>query len=445
DVKKLANWLTKINYREVWMDYIAQRTPGTGAWYLRRRQFTRWMENPGEILCGTGIPGAGKTIISSIVIQHLQEYVDVSTGTACVAFAFYRYSDQVSVKDILAALVRQLLEDHPAVYELVKVMYDHHNRRSTHPSKAELLNILQQTSRIFTRRFYTLDALDEMPNDVQVEILQALASLNANLFFASRPLTLPQVIGHRAAAVEISAQEEDIKILIERAIDQSSDFRHLLRHPSNQTGNWEEKVALAVREKSGGIFLLVTLQIDMLQQCLNIAELEEALLTMPEGIKEMYGTTIQRIRNQPKNSFNLAQRVFLWLRYAQRSLTIPELKYAIAIDPKTYQFEANRVVHEDRLVSVCCGLVTVDQKSGHVRLIHHTAVDSLREALPHIGESPHSFISIACVRFLWEHLQPYNTSDPAKRIRQASVNPSTKAPNHPFYDYAFAYWAAHAH
>jgi len=69
---KILDWLTKTDYGPQQNDYIKRRQPGTGQWLLDSAEFQTWLKTERQTLFCPGIPGAGKTIITSIVVEHLQ-------------------------------------------------------------------------------------------------------------------------------------------------------------------------------------------------------------------------------------------------------------------------------------------------------------------------------------------------------------------------------------
>ncbi|KAH6886139.1 hypothetical protein BKA70DRAFT_103698 [Coprinopsis sp. MPI-PUGE-AT-0042] len=62
------------NLRMIHLDILSKATPGTGTWFLQSDMFLIWLDSNGhlKILWGTGIPGAGKTVLASIVIRELE-------------------------------------------------------------------------------------------------------------------------------------------------------------------------------------------------------------------------------------------------------------------------------------------------------------------------------------------------------------------------------------
>jgi DNA replication protein DnaC len=65
------NWLTPIDYAIQQTDFVKQHQEGTGQWLLDSREFQKWLTNNGETLFCPGFPGVGKTILSSVIINHL--------------------------------------------------------------------------------------------------------------------------------------------------------------------------------------------------------------------------------------------------------------------------------------------------------------------------------------------------------------------------------------
>jgi ankyrin repeat domain-containing protein 50 len=89
----------------------------------------------------------------------------------------------------------------------------------------------------------------------------------------------------------------------------------------------------------------------------------------PSKIGDVYLHTWERILNQNAEHVLLVKAVFLWVLNAQRSMTIEELRMAIATSPETHKFEPGRMIPRSTVLSLCCGLVTVEEESQLVRLV----------------------------------------------------------------------------
>ncbi|KAH6909911.1 hypothetical protein BKA70DRAFT_179396 [Coprinopsis sp. MPI-PUGE-AT-0042] len=99
------------NLRKIHQDILSKATLGTGVWLLKTDKFLIWLDPNGnlKILWGIGIPGAGKTVLASIIINELEIRARAANGQICVAYIYVRYGDSadLTVRDILEILVKQ--------------------------------------------------------------------------------------------------------------------------------------------------------------------------------------------------------------------------------------------------------------------------------------------------------------------------------------------------
>jgi ankyrin repeat domain-containing protein 50 len=98
-------------------------------------------------------------------------------------------------------------------------------------------------------------------------------------------------------------------------------------------------------------------------------DVEETLRGFPKNIRAIYTKTWEQICAQEPNVANLAKLVLLWITHAETELTIDTLRRAVATSPETHAFDPKRMPREALLLSVCCGLVSLDKTSRRVRLI----------------------------------------------------------------------------
>jgi hypothetical protein len=122
-------------------------------------------------------------------------------------------------------------------------------------------------------------------------------------------------------------------------------------------------------------FLLAQLHIDALSQKHTPKAVRTALQNLPEKLDRTYDEAIERIRSQNKEDVDLAQRVLSWISFALRPLTVAEIRHAISVQPDQTLIDKDNLIDEEILVSVCAGLVVIDQESEVIRLIHYTTQD----------------------------------------------------------------------
>ncbi|KAH6908122.1 hypothetical protein BKA70DRAFT_291469 [Coprinopsis sp. MPI-PUGE-AT-0042] len=427
-LKAILSWISTINFLALHQDVHEKWTPGTGRWLMKSLLFIQWLESICGIIWGIGMPGAGKTILASAIIAHLIDHFK-DTGV-CVAFAYCRYTEPVSVTEILAALVRQLLEQCPYLLQFIEPLYQRHSLQGTKLTQKELLGLLRQFSRII-RVIFIIDGLDEASYDTQFDLVEAIASLNARFLITSRPLDRLKSSIPDAVFFEVVAHAEDIELLVAQKIHRDPRFAGFL-----EKHKLRDEVVARVTQNSGGMFLHAALQVEILRHSLTVKDLHKHMGKLPPKIEDMYAVTLTRVNAQEPSHADLAKRILIWVIYAARTLSVRELQYAVATCPETYQFEDDRLVEEETLLSVCCGLVTVEKESQGVRLVHYTAMDSLPSLLSADFPHPHALLAEVCMARLVgcgiHNFMPTMLDD----LRIALIQ-------HPLLRYARNHWAHH--
>ena len=163
--KTILDWLTPIDFVSQQNDFIARRQEGTGIWLLDSTEYQSWRETKEQTLFCPGIPGAGKTIITSIVVEELTTRFrnNKSVGITYI-YCNFRRQDEQKIYDLLASLLKQLAESQPSLPSTVKELYNRHKTKRTRPSLEEISRSLQAVTTLYSRVFIIVDALDEMPN-----------------------------------------------------------------------------------------------------------------------------------------------------------------------------------------------------------------------------------------------------------------------------------------
>jgi hypothetical protein len=139
---------------------------------------------------------------------------------------------------------------------------------------------------------------------------------------------------------------------------------------------------------------------DSLATQLCPGEIRDALLTLPTELDGIYDQAMERIDCQNNNLKGLAHRVLSWVFLARRPLSLAELREAVAVKPGDTSLHEDRLLDEDTLVSVCVGLVVVDQQGAAVRLVHFTAQDYMERIHGSRFPCARTEIAEACITYL---------------------------------------------
>jgi hypothetical protein len=164
------------------------------------------------------MPGAGKTMMTAIVIEYLSTKFQNDTGIG-VTYLYCNYRRQQEQKpvDLLASLLKQLLQEQLSVPEIVQSLYGSHEKKGTRPSFKQISDVLHSVVASYSRAFIIIDALDECQvSDESRKILlsemfKLQAKTGANLFATSR--FIPDIITEFKGSVslEIRASNEDVR------------------------------------------------------------------------------------------------------------------------------------------------------------------------------------------------------------------------------------------
>ncbi|KAH6892729.1 hypothetical protein BKA70DRAFT_1201208 [Coprinopsis sp. MPI-PUGE-AT-0042] len=427
------------NYRDIHIANLGRATEGTGPIFAEWEEFCEWMSIQGRLktMWGSGMPGAGKTIFASIVINEVEARAEASERPICVGYIYFRYSDHTTatVRDFLLVLVKQTIERHADCLPIFNQVFARHIREKTLPSESELVQLLRRFSEVIAAMFYFLDALDEAPPDVQFNLLKKLSTLDVKIFITSRPIANLDSCFPGAHRFSIRAQDRDLELHIAKEIECSPVLQTIL----NQGGpSLRNKIMSTIKEKCEGMFLHASLQLDALRGCANIYAVEKTLEDFPRQIEDVYQQTWKRIEAQAPETAVIAKNALIWVLCAKRSLNIDELRHAVATCPDTYKFDSRRLVDGPMLMGLCRGLVNVEEVTNIVRFVHYTAKDVVKGLVSQSSLHPHSLPAAVCMALLTEHgFQQTTLKD------ELAWRASLRA--EPLLAYAYYNWSIHAH
>jgi hypothetical protein len=255
--RKIHDWLTPIDYTAQQHDYFSRRQAGTGQWLLDSPEFQAWTGSKGQTLCCPGIPGAGKTILASVVVDYLtsEKVCNANTG---LAYIYNNFRVNTRVEDLYASLLKQLCagSNQSSVHDVLKSFYDKHKKKQF--SAEEIFKALEAVASICSRAYIVVDALDEchLPAGERSVFLSQMFKLQTNtgaqLFATSRPI--PDIIDifqkeSNVVQLEIRATEEDVRRYLQG---------QLFRLPScvGRSKELQEHIKTAIVEAVQGMYVV---------------------------------------------------------------------------------------------------------------------------------------------------------------------------------------------
>lgn len=125
-----------------------------------------------------------------------------------------------------------------------------------------------------------------------------------------------------------------------------------------------------------------------------------ALDALPINLFATYDNTMKRIEDQPEHSRDRAKQVLLWISCTMRPITVTELQHALAVEPGKRRLDQGALPIMSHLPSICAGLVTIDQESKIIRLMHETTQTYLEERRLNFFPNGHEDIAKICLTYL---------------------------------------------
>jgi Cdc6-like AAA superfamily ATPase len=215
---KILQWISSSDFPSEQSDLISQRQEGTGLWFLVSQEFDQWRDESKQTLFCPGMPGAGKTMIAAMTIDHLSK--TIRSRSAGLAYVFCNYKTQTSqnATSLLAAILKQLVQDQPTIPAHVLRLYREHYPRGTNMSFEDCVGALESVSATYPTVHIIVDALDECSgrndatrNRLLTAIFDLQRTVDVRLMVTSRPI--PDIVQyfHGFPSIEIRATTDDVQ------------------------------------------------------------------------------------------------------------------------------------------------------------------------------------------------------------------------------------------
>jgi len=119
-----------------------------------------------------------------------------------------------------------------------------------------------------------------------------------------------------------------------------------------------------------------------------------------KALDHAYMQAMERINVQVPEYREIAQQVLSWVTCAKRRLTSSELQHAIAVEVNEPELDRENITDIDLIVSVCAGLVIIDEESDIIRLVHYTTQEYFERTWRTWFPDAHTDITKTCATYL---------------------------------------------
>jgi hypothetical protein len=244
----ILEWISSTDFPAQQSDFIARRQDGTGLWFLRSPEFSKWIHGSNPTLFCPGIPGAGKTIMAATTIDYLRRTLPSNTIGVAYIYCNYNAKADQNTTSLLAAILKQLVRARPSIAEPVTRLYDRHADQ-TRLSLKEILSALQSILTNYSSVYIVVDALDECQEEdgTRRQLLAKLRDLqrkaDMRLMVTSRFIPDIENEFRLALKLEVRASDEDVKRFV---ISQMYRLPKCIQHDTELRRFVQDKIVEAV-------------------------------------------------------------------------------------------------------------------------------------------------------------------------------------------------------
>lgn len=238
--KKVLKSSGKVDPRSIHDMNRKLRSPDTGLWLTESQDFKQWLETKNAKLWYYGIPGAGKSVLASSVIE---EALHISSPSIAVAFFYCDYKDSATqdLSNILGSLAQQFAKQDEKSFMKLRDFYDAYNpehRKDFSYDSEDLLGLVRAMTMVFDSALIVVDGLDECGTNVPV-VVDSLITLHdcenttiRTILFSRDEIEIRERL-ENYTKVSIAARSSDIKLYVEAEIDLRMRKKSLrIRDPS---------------------------------------------------------------------------------------------------------------------------------------------------------------------------------------------------------------------
>ena len=211
------------------------RHHGIGLWLTESREFEVWQSTANAKLWLYGIPGAGKTVIASLIID---EVLSATNATKAAAYFYCDYKDSNTQKPhkILASLVQQLAKQDEQSFAKVQKFYATHGEGRMSPCAYDpelLCVLLRKIALDFEQTMIVVDGLDEcgvnarLVTELLLSLCNGSGNTNINIVFLSRDEIEIRQCLDEYPNLSIAARSSDLRLYVGAEIESRTRKRLL--------------------------------------------------------------------------------------------------------------------------------------------------------------------------------------------------------------------------
>ncbi|KAF3803100.1 hypothetical protein GCG54_00011766 [Colletotrichum gloeosporioides] len=388
--RELFKWLEESDPSSLHHRAQDNHEPGTCDWATRLPEWPEFLSGKQHCLWIHGIPGSGKTVLASQLIDKIEQHCKVSGSERLLSIWYYCYfahnQDESAslLKWILSRLCRTSNEISDHLWKLF--------RDGGAPSLKDLLVAIERALEHFDEVYITVDAIDESnPREDLLKVMQKLATdvrfNKIRLLLTSREyFDIEVVMAEFSTPISMKNKflDADIRLYTESRLMAEKRVK-------SWSAELQQETIDALSNGAQGMFRWVVCQIDALRRIRNREAVRKALSRLPKTLDEAYDRIFEQIEEEDFPYVNSAMK---WLCFefklhsgAAACVDMQMLVQAVDEDICEDNPEGEELFYDAESLREICGcLITLRPTSRqrfNVSFAHYTVLEYLASSKRH--------------------------------------------------------------
>ncbi|KAF5622406.1 heterokaryon incompatibility protein het-E-1 [Fusarium sp. NRRL 25303] len=320
EARETIRWLERTNPSSIHNIAFSKHEPLTTAWVNNSSQWKAWVSLASEtrLIWIHGLPGAGKTVLASYVIEELEKLCEPANGSVCSYYYCHYSHNQDETVPFMSWVIAHICRQINWIPTELKRLHDH----GCEPTIVDLGVVLEVILQRLDSLYIVIDAVDE------------------------------------------SNPQEELLLLIETI---TVDKRHRLKR-------WHERfdeIEAVLATMAKGMFRWAECQIQAIERLRDQSKLQQLLSNLPKDLSETYARIFEAI---PEDDRPFVRRVLIWIIGHSQAAWLYDvgvnanlLLSAVAYEHFGYETEGqNSIIDFEYLQEICSCLITVRYVPGDI-------------------------------------------------------------------------------